>query len=67
MNELDTSYTDNPVCPYCGAVDMDAWEINLGPGLEGDGESSCGSCEKTFFISRMVSISYTTKKLDEQR
>lgn len=39
---MTTEYTDSPICPYCGHVEKDALEINLGPGIEGDGETTCG-------------------------
>ena len=34
---FDTEYTDNAICPHCGDEDRDAWEYDLGPGLEGTG------------------------------
>lgn len=63
MSELDTWHTDEPVCPYCGYVERDAWEIDFGPGIEGVCEIDCGSCDKTFEVSRNCSISYTTKEI----
>jgi uncharacterized Zn-finger protein len=62
---VDTSYTDDPICPYCGKAQRDAWEIDLGPGYEGDGEMACGWCEREFYISRHVAISYTTKPKEQ--
>ena len=58
---LDRCHTPEPICPYCGKAQSDAWEIDLGPGLEGDGEMECGWCEREFYISRCVAITYTTK------
>jgi hypothetical protein len=58
----DTDYTLSPVCPYCGYLMRDAWELSLGVGLEGDGETTCGSCERDYYVSRHVSVSYTTKE-----
>lgn len=57
---METYRTDNPICPYCGYITKDAWEINFGPGLEGDTMLSCDSCDKEYFCSRICDISYTT-------
>jgi len=65
MNEhaqKQTDFTDYPVCPYCGHVERDAWEIDFGPGLDGDAETSCNSCGADYFCSRNVSVTYTTRK-----
>ncbi len=60
---FDTEFTDNPICPHCGDEDRDAWELDLGPGLEGTGEVECVACGKEFSVSRMATITYTTRKL----
>ena len=57
-NEIDHDYTDDPVCPHCGEVHQDAWEWR-----EDDGECDCGKCEKPFFYTRHISVSYSTTKL----
>ena len=62
-NNIDTEFTFEPVCPYCGHKEPDAWEIDFGPGLDGDTETQCGSCEKEYFVSRNVTIDYSTKKI----
>jgi len=46
MTIIDTKHTRNPVCPYCGYVEHNAWDINFGPYSEGDTEIDCGKCEK---------------------
>jgi len=56
------AYEDRPICPYCGYVETDAWDIDLGPGTEGDGETDCNSCGETMLISRHCSITYSTRK-----
>jgi len=51
------SYSDDEVqWPYCGHEQGDSWE--LGRGGEGDGETECGECFKTFRWSRTLSVSY---------
>lgn len=54
---------DLPICPYCTHQHQDAWEWDLGPGLEGDGEVECHNCEKSFFVSRVCDVSYTTRAI----
>jgi len=63
MSKIETIHTKEPVCPYCGHVQRDAWELNLGPGLEGDGEMDCGECERSFVVSRYCDITYKTKPM----
>lgn len=61
--EFDTDYTNQPVCPHCGCEARNAWEINFGPGCEGDTEITCGSCEEEYFASRQCSVTYSTSKI----
>ena len=35
MSTIDTKHTRNLICPYCGNVERDAWEIDFGPYGEG--------------------------------
>lgn len=58
----DTEHTDNPVCPHCGHVDLDAWEIDFG-GTEGTTEVLCGACGEEYSCSRYVTVYYHTKKI----
>lgn len=62
---LVSRHTEYAVCPHCGFADQDSWEFDLGPGpgLDGDGEVSCGSCGKDYFLERHVSVSYSSRKL----
>lgn len=62
-----TEMTTLPVCPYCGHVEQDAWEINFGPGLDGDTEVSCNSCGEDYFCERIVDVSYKSSKLKEKK
>ena len=56
-------YTSDIVCPHCGYVDQDSWEV--GRGEEGDiGEQDCGRCEKPFSAQRHISVSYSTEPLE---
>jgi transposase-like protein len=58
--------TLKPTCPYCGHVERDAWEIDFGPGLDGDTEHTCHSCGKDYFLSREVTVRYASHKLDRK-
>jgi uncharacterized Zn-finger protein len=60
---FDTEYQDFAICPHCGNEHRDAWEWDLGGGIEGEGEVNCEECDKEFSVSRMVEITYTTRKL----
>jgi DNA-directed RNA polymerase subunit RPC12/RpoP len=57
-NEIDSTCTDELVCPYCGHQESDSWEV-----YPDDGVYKCGECEKEYTYSRYVSVTYTTKKL----
>jgi len=58
MEKSRHEYTDNIVCPYCGAIDEDSWEYEDESGI-----IDCGVCEKEFFWSRViVNVQYSTKK-----
>jgi hypothetical protein len=58
----DTDFTINPVCPYCGHVERDAWEIDFGEGTDGDADTSCSGCGEDYFVQRHVTVSYSTSK-----
>lgn len=62
MSDIDTDYTDETVCPYCGHEEQDSWELcpNVG---EADGLTECGDCEKTYRWTRNTSVTYNTRKL----
>lgn len=55
-----------PICPHCGHVEQDAWEIDFGPGLDGEREVSCNSCGKDYFLERIVLVNYKSTKLKEK-
>lgn len=59
--EIDHECTDNAVCPYCGHVDKDSWELP-----ENDSETQCGSCGKEYFYERSVFVSYSTHKIESE-
>ena len=54
-----------PTCPYCGHEIVDAWELDFGPGLEGDTRVTCGICDREYTLCRIVEIAYTSFELKE--
>jgi hypothetical protein len=60
MNKINTDYTDEIVCPYCGYVNGDSWEH-----YEDSGQIMCGECEKMFFYQRYVSATYSSRPLKD--
>ena len=62
MTEDNTWHTTYAICPYCGYEDQDSWEI--GHGEECDTETDCASCGRTFQVSRHISVTYTTKRME---
>lgn len=51
-DEPDEMYDENFICPFCGNVDHDAFE------LDDEGTTNCGSCGSELEYSREVSIHY---------
>ena len=58
--DIDLLYNQEPVCPHCGEVYNDAWEINFNS-CECN-EVTCSSCGRDFVVCRDVSITYSTYK-----
>lgn len=59
---FETKMTTDPVCPNCGHAEPNAWEIDFGPGLDGDTTVACGSCGADYFCSRIGHVFYTTRQ-----
>jgi len=60
--EIDHEYTSNIICPYCGAEDGDSWECM--PEETDLGNIECCECGRTFAAERIISIEYSTHKID---
>lgn len=55
--EVDCDYTEEVVCPHCGHVSGDSWE------LDGeDGEGFCDVCNASYRWIRHVSVAYSTRR-----
>jgi len=60
IDEMDHSYTDEVVCPYCGYEYGDSWE------WPDSGETECDECEKTFGYFRNVEVTYSSFKKEKE-
>jgi len=62
MINLDTEFTDEIKCPYCGHSLRDSWELS---GDSGEADCELESCGKTFSYERHVDVCYSTFPLEE--
>lgn len=65
--EIDCELTDDVVCPYCGYVHSDSWEINFGHGLDGETNVSCDDCGKEFCCTRSITVYYTSTPIEAKQ
>lgn len=52
---FDTDYTCEIVCPHCGETKANSWEYE-------DGEYDCAECGEPFYVSRIIDVTYCTRK-----
>jgi hypothetical protein len=57
QGDMDHSYTDEIVCPYCGSEQGDSWELS-----DDSGDLECGNCDKEFTYERDITVNYTTSR-----
>ena len=64
---INTEYTNEIVCPFCGYEFCDSWEY--GDGFNEDlglieylGLIECKSCEKKFYATKHISVTYCSEK-----
>lgn len=57
----DCEYTDEIICPHCGAEKEDE---EIFDGLEGEEEVTCDRCGEEFVVSRTATFSYSTCPAD---
>lgn len=58
--EINHEYTEEIVCPYCGTGFTESYEYE--PEEEDLGIISCTSCDKEFYATREIEITYSTEK-----
>lgn len=57
--EIETDFTDEIICPFCGYIFSDSWEYN-----HTDDMADCPECGKRFELEIDESVTYTTQKPD---
>lgn len=57
--EIDHSFTEEIVCPYCGYEHSDSFE------MQDSGKMKCSECKKEFTYEREVEVTYSTEKIEE--
>jgi transcription elongation factor Elf1 len=62
---IGTSNTSLAVCPHCGHIYEDSWELCQKD--EDIYEYDCEYCEKAFTVQANISVTYTTAKLEESK
>lgn len=65
VSDFDTDYTNYPICPHCGKSQPDPWEHELGE--DESTEDYCWNCDKKMKITCHVSVTYSTKKIEEEK
>jgi hypothetical protein len=61
---IDTWHEPHVICPWCGSVHDDEWDM----GLDEDDfhEVECGECERIFFATVNIEVSYTTRRQEQE-
>ena len=54
----DTEFQDGAICPWCGYIQMDSWELS-------EGDVECPECERQYELSVERSVTYSTTKKGE--
>lgn len=55
--ELGTDRENLPVCPWCGEIHQDYFDMN-------DGEQECQECGKPFIVETIREYYFTTVKME---
>jgi DNA-directed RNA polymerase subunit RPC12/RpoP len=48
-------------CPYCGYKDKNSWEAP-----DEDDDYTCGNCNETFAMQRIITVEYSTWRNDSE-
>lgn len=59
---IDHEATDEVTCPWCGYEWSDSWESDLDESASVEDLEYCDECDKGFYPSRQVYVSYSTEK-----
>ena len=55
----DHEYMAHAVCPHCGCVEADSWDMT-------EGEQQCDDCGRDYVLERIVDVSYSTTKVEKR-
>lgn len=64
MSEYETNYTDEAVCPYCGAELCMTYELFMY--ANDTAKTDCGECGSEFEVHMIVDVSYCTYKIQTE-
>lgn len=56
-NDIDSLFTKEVVCPYCGHEFSDSWEWD-----DSEDEIYCDNCDNKFAMERNIEVTYSTYK-----
>ncbi|WP_251861951.1 hypothetical protein [Clostridium sp. Marseille-Q2269] len=59
-NYIEHEYTREITCPFCGYEYVDSWDYENNE--EDLGLMECPECEKLFYASREIEVTYSTEK-----
>lgn len=65
MGKIETEDTYYPVCPHCGARQLDDWEIDFGDDTDGQATIDCMNCDREMVVTRHVTVTYDTRPSTE--
>ena len=66
MSEWITDYTDEAVCPYCGAELSMTYELFEDPNPYDTAKTDCDKCGSEFEVHMIVAVSYCTYKIQTE-
>lgn len=58
--EINTTLTDEIVCPHCGHEFSDSWDV------DGDQVVKCAECGEEFEAARFIHVSYTSQRVESK-
>ncbi|MEE8666891.1 MAG: hypothetical protein SOI13_01355 [Bifidobacterium mongoliense] len=62
MSDIDTEYTDEITCPYCGHVFASSFEYGPERSLDAEFPVNCEHCDRLFVVNREFEVTYSTSK-----
>jgi hypothetical protein len=63
VDDIDTEFTDEPVCPSCGCKDVEWWDCSDARKDKEAWDSECGNCGKKYRVVCHKAITFSTSEL----